>query len=150
MPLGSDHKAGKIWDGIIEKTEKKLAIWKSQYLSLGGRVTLINSILDSLPTYVMPFFRTTNRIVEVLDALRRNFLWQGKSVEDHQELWEIDGVVELLSLIGGFPGNTLKTHKLAWGNHKDGVFSVNRLYNWGLRRSAGRSTGPCVTGVGAL
>ncbi|KAG5580196.1 hypothetical protein H5410_050823 [Solanum commersonii] len=63
---------------------------------------------------------------------------------------EIDGVVELLSLIGGFPGNTLETHKLAWRNHKDGVFSVNRLYNWGLRRSAGRSTGPCVTGVGAL
>jgi len=56
MPLGAKHKALCIWDGIIEKTEKKLALWKSQYLSLGGRVTLINSVLDCLPTYIMSLF----------------------------------------------------------------------------------------------
>lgn len=26
MPLGSKHKAGEIWDGIIERTEKTLAL----------------------------------------------------------------------------------------------------------------------------
>lgn len=31
MRLDSKHKAGKIWDGITEKTVKKFAIWKSQY-----------------------------------------------------------------------------------------------------------------------
>ncbi|WMV09782.1 hypothetical protein MTR67_003167 [Solanum verrucosum] len=30
----------------------KLARWKSQYLSLRGRLTLINSMFDALPTYV--------------------------------------------------------------------------------------------------
>ncbi|WMV46725.1 hypothetical protein MTR67_040110 [Solanum verrucosum] len=47
--------------------------------------------------------------------------------------WEIDGMVEFLGLIGGFPGTTLEPDRLAWGHHKDGVFSVNRLYNWGLK-----------------
>ena len=41
MPLGANHKAVNIWDGIIEKTKKRLALWKSKYLSLGGRVVLI-------------------------------------------------------------------------------------------------------------
>ncbi|KAG5588492.1 hypothetical protein H5410_048926 [Solanum commersonii] len=51
MPLGNNHKELEIWDGIVEKTEKKLATWKTQYLSLGGINTLINAVLDALPTY---------------------------------------------------------------------------------------------------
>lgn len=54
MPLGSKHKAVEIWDNIVEKNRgKKLARWKAQYLSLGGRLILINSVLDSLITYVI-------------------------------------------------------------------------------------------------
>ncbi|PHU22559.1 DNA gyrase subunit B, chloroplastic/mitochondrial [Capsicum chinense] len=67
MLLGSKHKALEIWDGILEKIEKKLCRWKAQYLSLGARLILINSVLDSLPTCVM----------SLLDKLRMKFLWQG-------------------------------------------------------------------------
>ncbi|KAG5616389.1 hypothetical protein H5410_016213 [Solanum commersonii] len=52
---------------ITNFKKKKLAIRKSQYLSLGGRQTLSNAVLDSLPTYVL----------EKLDKLRRDFLWFG-------------------------------------------------------------------------
>lgn len=44
MPLGNKHKDLEIWDGIIEKTKQKLAMWKSQYLSLGRRLILINAV----------------------------------------------------------------------------------------------------------
>jgi len=62
---------------ILEKTERKLTRWKAQYLSLGGRLILINSDLDSLPTYVMALFPIPAKVVEKLDGLRRNFLWNG-------------------------------------------------------------------------
>lgn len=39
MPLGNEHKSIQIWDGIVEKTERRLARWKAQYLSMGGRHT---------------------------------------------------------------------------------------------------------------
>lgn len=77
MPLGNSHKELEIWDGIAEKTEKKLATWKTQYLSLGGRATLINSVLDALPTYVMSLFPMPAKVEERLDKLRRDFLWWG-------------------------------------------------------------------------
>jgi len=77
MPLGNNHKALEIWDSTLEKTEKKLSGWKAQYLSLGGRLILINSVLDSLPTYVMSLFPIPGKVVENLDKLRRKFLWQG-------------------------------------------------------------------------
>ncbi|WMV11936.1 hypothetical protein MTR67_005321 [Solanum verrucosum] len=68
MPLGDKSKSKGIWNNVLEKSEKKLANWKSQYLSLGGRATLINSVLDALPTYMMSVYPM---------PARRNFLWQG-------------------------------------------------------------------------
>ncbi|WMV58637.1 hypothetical protein MTR67_052022 [Solanum verrucosum] len=65
-----------ICDGIIEKTEKKLAVWKSR-----GGVVLINAVLDSSPTYVMSLFPTPDKVVKILDNLSRNFLRQGNKIE---------------------------------------------------------------------
>jgi len=76
MPQGSKHKTMEIWNGILVKTEKKLARWSAQYLSVGGRLILINSVLDSLPTYVMSLFPIPAKVVKKLDKLRRNFLWK--------------------------------------------------------------------------
>uniref|UniRef100_A0A1U7WLE7 Uncharacterized protein LOC104228609 n=1 Tax=Nicotiana sylvestris TaxID=4096 RepID=A0A1U7WLE7_NICSY len=76
MPLGARSKSKEIWNSVIEKCEKKLSRWKSQYLSLGGRLVLINSVLDSLPTYMMSLFLIPAGILQRLDKLRRSFLWQ--------------------------------------------------------------------------
>lgn len=43
-------------------------------LSLGGRVTIINSILDFLPTYVMSLFPIPSKVEEKLNKIRRDFL----------------------------------------------------------------------------
>ncbi|WMV11713.1 hypothetical protein MTR67_005098 [Solanum verrucosum] len=77
MPLGNNHKELEFLNGIIEKIEKRLANWKTTYQSLGGRVTLINSVLEALPTYVMSLFPLPTKIEERLDKLRSDFLWSG-------------------------------------------------------------------------
>lgn len=51
----------------MEKTERKLSRWKAQYVSLGGRLILINSVHDFLPTYVMSLFPILAKEVEKLD-----------------------------------------------------------------------------------
>ncbi|WMV51891.1 hypothetical protein MTR67_045276 [Solanum verrucosum] len=55
--------------------------------------------------------------------------------------WEIEGVIELLNMIEGFPGTNLETDSLLWRQHPDGRFSVNRLYKWDLSVTGGRKTG---------
>lgn len=37
MPLGAKSKLKGIWNGVLEKCEKRLTNWKCQYLSLGGK-----------------------------------------------------------------------------------------------------------------
>ena len=77
MLLGAKSKALNIWNPVTGKCEKKLTRWKSQYISLGGRVTLINSVLDALPTYMMSIFPIPNGVIQRLDKIRRDFLWKG-------------------------------------------------------------------------
>ncbi|WMV45676.1 hypothetical protein MTR67_039061 [Solanum verrucosum] len=77
MPSGNKHKDLEIWDNIVEKTEKRLAIWKAQYISFGGRHILINFVLDSLPIYVISLFTIPAKVAKKLDKLRRDFLWHG-------------------------------------------------------------------------
>lgn len=86
MPLGRKHKDVEILDNIPEKAEKRLTLWKAQYLSLGGRVTLINSVLDSLPTYVMSLFPIPACVIKRLNKLRRDFLWKGNK-EEGATIW---------------------------------------------------------------
>lgn len=43
----------------------------------GGRIILINNILDVLPTYVMSLFPLPTKVEKRLDSHKRNFLWQG-------------------------------------------------------------------------
>jgi hypothetical protein len=46
----------KDWERIEERIEKKVSSWKGKYLSVGGRLVLINSVLTSLPMFMISFF----------------------------------------------------------------------------------------------
>ena len=57
LPLGAKHKALGVWNSVKERSQKRLASWKIQYISKGGRVTLIHSSLSGLPIYYLSLFR---------------------------------------------------------------------------------------------
>ena len=80
MPLGILYKTASNWNPILERMEKKLAGWKRLYLSKGGRLTLLKSILSSLSTYYLSLFTIPKAVVTRLELIQRNFLW-GSSVK---------------------------------------------------------------------
>ena len=47
LPLGAKHSSTSLWDEIEERFRKMLALWKRQYISKGGRLTLIRSTLSN-------------------------------------------------------------------------------------------------------
>ena len=53
MPLGASYKLSSIWNLVLEKLEKHLAVWKKMYLSMGDHLTLLKSMLSSIPTYFL-------------------------------------------------------------------------------------------------
>ena len=47
------------------------------YISKGGRHTLIQATLSSLPTYYLSLFRAPLSIISCINKLTRNFFWEG-------------------------------------------------------------------------
>ena len=56
IPMNVRRLSNKDCKVIEDRIEKKLSSWKGKLLSAGGRLVLINSILSSLPMFMMSFF----------------------------------------------------------------------------------------------
>ncbi|GJT74440.1 hypothetical protein Tco_1041165 [Tanacetum coccineum] len=63
----------KAWDEIIGKVSNRLSKWKIKTLSVGGRLTLIKSVLTSLPLYHMSLYKAPLGVLRDLEFLRRKF-----------------------------------------------------------------------------
>ncbi|KAL6349758.1 hypothetical protein AAG906_001645 [Vitis piasezkii] len=94
LPLGAPHKASSVWDGVEEKVRRRLARWKRQYISKGGRITLIRSVLASMPIYHMSLFRMPMSVAKRLDKVQRDFLWGGGSEEKKAHLIKWEAICE--------------------------------------------------------
>ena len=44
------------WKIIEDRIEKRMSGWKGKLLSVGGRLVMINSVLSSLPMFMLSFF----------------------------------------------------------------------------------------------
>ena len=56
MLLGSPYKATAICNFALEKMEKRFAEWEKTSLSKGVHLTLLKSMLSSLPSYFLSLF----------------------------------------------------------------------------------------------
>ena len=77
MPIGIKSSSRAVWEPMISKFVAKLSKWNQKNLSMGGRVTLIKSVLNALPIYLLSFFKIPQRVVDKLVSLQRNFMWGG-------------------------------------------------------------------------
>ncbi|XP_021974901.1 uncharacterized protein LOC110870014 [Helianthus annuus] len=67
----------KNWEPVINIFRNRLSIWKAKNLSYGGRITLLKSVLNSLPTYYFTLFKAPVQVIECLERFRRVFFWGG-------------------------------------------------------------------------
>ncbi|GJZ83181.1 hypothetical protein Tco_0648354, partial [Tanacetum coccineum] len=74
------------WDDHINKLSARLSKWKSKLLSIGGRFTLIKSVLSSIPLYHMSLFKVPLGVLNNMEAIRRNFL-NGVDKNDRKIYW---------------------------------------------------------------
>lgn len=79
IPVGQNMNKISSWEPIVDKFKRKLTVWKAKQLSFGGRLTLVKSVLGSLPIYYMSIFKIPSMVIKKLEGLRRKFLWRGET-----------------------------------------------------------------------
>ena len=75
FPLGAHMNKCSAWKPVVKKIENRLASWKAKILSRAGRLTLIKSVLNSLPVYFMSMFKMPKAIALKIVKLQRRFFW---------------------------------------------------------------------------
>nr|GFB05589.1 reverse transcriptase domain, reverse transcriptase zinc-binding domain protein [Tanacetum cinerariifolium] len=66
------------WIPIIRKFSSKPAQWEARLLSVGGRLSLIKSVLGNLPTYYMSLYMMPMAIHKKLEMIRNKFFIGGE------------------------------------------------------------------------
>ncbi|GJZ92004.1 RNA-directed DNA polymerase, eukaryota, reverse transcriptase zinc-binding domain protein [Tanacetum coccineum] len=61
------------WSEIVNNILTRLSKWKLKTLSIGGRLTLLKSILGSLPIYHMSLFKVPAKVLLNMESIRCHF-----------------------------------------------------------------------------
>ncbi|KAL0378315.1 UNVERIFIED_CONTAM: hypothetical protein Sradi_3137000 [Sesamum radiatum] len=74
---------------VVSKHDKYLGLPTSGHLSQAGRVVLINSVLFTIPSYVMSCFRLPDSFLHEIESMFADFFWGGGLVSKiHWLSWE--------------------------------------------------------------
>ncbi|XP_078150204.1 uncharacterized protein LOC144545511 [Carex rostrata] len=69
---------------LLTRFSTRLTGWAARYLSIAGRLVLLNSVLSSLPVYFMSVLLLPEWVLKEIDKIRRRFLWHGVSTENRK------------------------------------------------------------------
>ncbi|CAL1388326.1 unnamed protein product [Linum trigynum] len=109
LPLGAPVFSSAIWNPVISKLRNRLESWKGSFLSLGGRVVLINAVLSSQSTYSCSLFPAPKGVVNAMEKIQRDFLWSGSMDKEKIHLISWD-VCKIPKQKGGLGIRDLETH----------------------------------------
>ncbi|GJX67488.1 RNA-directed DNA polymerase, eukaryota, reverse transcriptase zinc-binding domain protein [Tanacetum coccineum] len=103
LPVGRSMRKTMDWTEVINRFFKRIASWKVNLLSIGGRLTLMKSVLGSLPFYFLSLFKAPKAIINKLKSMRRQFFW-GMKEGVKKICWALwrKVIVEIHGSNGGF------------------------------------------------
>ncbi|XP_058746241.1 uncharacterized protein LOC131619117 [Vicia villosa] len=64
ITIGGNHRRKEFWSFVISKLKKRFRAWSGKHISLGGKVTLLNLVLNSIPIFVIFFSKAPKCILE--------------------------------------------------------------------------------------
>jgi hypothetical protein len=79
LPVGANPHLYSTWVPLLEVIKKRLGAWGNKYVSLGGRIVLINAVLSSIPIFFLSFMKMPVKVWREVVSIQRNFLWGGLS-----------------------------------------------------------------------
>ena len=85
FPLGDNMNRCSACKPEMENIQHRLGSWKSKFLSRVGRLTLIKSVLNSLPVYYMSMFKMPKAIALKIVKMRRRFFWGSANESSNQK-----------------------------------------------------------------
>ncbi|XP_058784217.1 uncharacterized protein LOC131658988 [Vicia villosa] len=69
--VGASPRDKKVWTKVLDNFKKRLASWKGRHISIGGRVTLINAVLNAIPSFTFSFYKALIKVLNEIKGIQR-------------------------------------------------------------------------------
>jgi hypothetical protein len=77
LPIGANPKSEVTWKPLLDNLRKRLFSWRNKHISLGGRIVLINVVLNAMPIFYLSFLKIPVSVRKKVVRIQREFLWGG-------------------------------------------------------------------------
>ncbi|GKD95326.1 hypothetical protein Tco_1375163 [Tanacetum coccineum] len=117
VKVGANMNRIDSWNDVVQKVKNKLSSWKAKTLSVGGRLTLIKSVLGAIPTHYMALFKAPEGVLSHLERIRHSF-FLGIDIDDRKISW--------------VSWNQVMAHKNNGGLRVNSLYALNHalLFKW--------------------
>lgn len=77
LPLSNRKLPKSAYIPLIHKLNARLGCWAAKFLSIVGRLVLLNAVLTAMPIFYMSVLKLPDWVIKEIDKIRRTFLWHG-------------------------------------------------------------------------
>jgi hypothetical protein len=78
LPVGANPRSATTWEPLLNSLRKRLRAWGNKYVSLGGRIVLLNSVLNAIPIFYLSYMKIPVHVWKKICRIQRDFLWGGR------------------------------------------------------------------------
>ena len=77
LPVGANSSSSVTWEPLLDYVTTRLNSWGNKYISFGGRIVLLNSVINVIPIFYLSFLKMPGNVWRKLVRIQREFLWGG-------------------------------------------------------------------------
>jgi hypothetical protein len=78
LPVGANPCRFSTWEPLIDSLRKRLNAWGNKFVSLGGRIVLLNAVLNAIPIFYLSYLKIPILVWKKVRRIQRDFLWGGR------------------------------------------------------------------------
>ncbi|WJX53700.1 hypothetical protein P8452_39668 [Trifolium repens] len=79
LPVGANPRLMSTWKPLIDVIRGRLGSWGNKYLSFGGRIVMVNAVLNAIPIFFLSYLKMPCNVWKEVVKIQRKFLWSGLS-----------------------------------------------------------------------
>ncbi|PNY10996.1 ribonuclease H [Trifolium pratense] len=70
FPVGANSRLLSTWEPMLGAIRGRLGSWRNKYISLGGRIVLINAVLNVIPIFYLSFMKMPTKVWKQLVSIQ--------------------------------------------------------------------------------
>jgi hypothetical protein len=79
LPVGASPRRVSTWEPLLESLRKRLGVWSNKYVSFGGRIVLLNAVLNAILVFYLSYLKIPVQVWKKVRRIQREFLWGART-----------------------------------------------------------------------